>query len=54
MAKKIVEEHGGSIRAENRSGGGAIFTVRLPYDADSTRQIASDKRLTKRGAENKD
>jgi nitrogen fixation/metabolism regulation signal transduction histidine kinase len=37
VAKKIVEEHGGSIRAENRPGGGALFTVRLPCDADSTR-----------------
>jgi len=36
VAKKIVEEHGGSIRADNRPGGGALFTVRLPCDADST------------------
>ena len=36
VAKKIVEEHGGSIRAENRPEGGALFTVRLPCDADST------------------
>jgi signal transduction histidine kinase len=26
----IVREHGGSIGAENRPGGGALFTVRLP------------------------
>jgi len=32
VAKKIAEEHGGSIRAENRPGGGAIFSVRLPCD----------------------
>ena len=32
VAKKIAEEHGGSIRAENRSGGGAIFTLRLPRE----------------------
>ena len=37
VAKKIVEEHGGSIRADNRTGGGAVFTVRLPCDVDSTR-----------------
>lgn len=41
VAKKIVEEHGGSIRAENRSAGGAVFTVRLPCDVDSTRTVAA-------------
>ncbi len=33
VAKKIAEEHGGSIRAENRASGGAVFTLRLPRDA---------------------
>ncbi len=28
----IVQAHGGSIRAENRAGGGARFVVRLPQD----------------------
>lgn len=32
VAKKIAEEHGGSIRAENRAGGGAVFTLRLPRE----------------------
>lgn len=32
VAKKIVEEHGGTIRAENRAEGGAVFTLRLPRD----------------------
>jgi nitrogen fixation/metabolism regulation signal transduction histidine kinase len=32
VAKKIAEEHGGTIRAEDRSGGGAIFVLRLPRD----------------------
>ena len=32
VVKKIVEEHGGSIRADNRSGGGASFRLRLPLD----------------------
>ena len=41
VAKKIAEEHGGSIRAENRAGGGAVFIVRLPRDADSTRSAVS-------------
>ncbi len=30
ICKRIVEEHGGSIAATNRRGGGALFTVRLP------------------------
>ena len=30
IAYRIVEDHGGSISAENGPGGGAIFTVRLP------------------------
>jgi len=36
-AKKISEEHGGSIRAENRPVGGAVFIVRLPRDAEAVR-----------------
>uniref|UniRef100_UPI00321F7593 sensor histidine kinase n=1 Tax=Rudaea sp. TaxID=2136325 RepID=UPI00321F7593 len=34
VAKKIVEEHGGTIRAENRAEGGAVFTLRLPRDGN--------------------
>jgi PAS domain S-box-containing protein len=33
VVKKIAEEHGGGIRAENRAQGGAVFTLRLPIDA---------------------
>jgi two-component system sensor histidine kinase KdpD len=36
ICKGIVEAHGGSIRAENRDGGGAIFTVRLPLEGTGT------------------
>jgi C4-dicarboxylate-specific signal transduction histidine kinase len=32
VAKKIIEEHGGAIRAENRAGGGAVFILRLPAE----------------------
>jgi two-component system sensor histidine kinase KdpD len=30
IAKGFVEAHGGTISAENRPSGGAIFTLRLP------------------------
>ncbi len=33
VVKKIVEEHGGIIWAENREQGGAVITVRLPVQA---------------------
>ncbi len=31
IVKKIVEEHDGTIKAENRSTGGAMVTVQLPF-----------------------
>ena len=30
IVKKIVEEHGGSLQAENLSEGGACMVIRLP------------------------
>lgn len=30
IARRVVEAHGGSIRCQNRQGGGAVFIVRLP------------------------
>ncbi len=30
IVRRIVEEHGGAVRAENRPDGGAVVTVRLP------------------------
>lgn len=33
VAKKIAEDHGGTIHAENRSSSGAVFTLRLPREA---------------------
>ena len=35
VAKKIAEEHGGTIRAENRAAGGAMFVLRLPCDVSA-------------------
>lgn len=35
VVKKIVEEHGGSVRAGNRAQGGAEFVLRLPLEADA-------------------
>ena len=30
IVKGLVEAHGGQVSAENRPGGGAAFTIRLP------------------------
>jgi PAS domain S-box-containing protein len=35
IARQIIEQHGGSIRAENRSGGGARIVIELPPIANS-------------------
>ncbi len=32
IVKKLVEEHAGTIRASNRSEGGAVVSIRLPVD----------------------
>jgi nitrogen fixation/metabolism regulation signal transduction histidine kinase len=37
IVKKLVEEHMGSIRAENRKEGGAIISIRLPM-TDAARE----------------
>jgi two-component system sensor histidine kinase KdpD len=38
ISKGIVEAHGGFIQAENRRGGGAIITVRLPLEGTKTNE----------------
>jgi two-component system sensor histidine kinase KdpD len=30
IARGLIEAHGGTLTAENRDGGGARFTIRLP------------------------
>ena len=35
ITKRIVEEHGGSLRAESQVGKGSTFTVRMPIAAES-------------------
>jgi two-component system sensor histidine kinase HydH len=33
LAKRVVEGHGGTIQAQNREGGGAVFRITLPREA---------------------
>ena len=43
IVQRIVEDHGGSVRAANRTNGGAVFTVELPAferGATSVREAA--------------
>ncbi|HWO43357.1 MAG TPA: ATP-binding protein [Candidatus Eisenbacteria bacterium] len=35
IVQRIVEDHGGKIRAQNRFGGGALMIVRLPAESDT-------------------
>jgi nitrogen fixation/metabolism regulation signal transduction histidine kinase len=35
IVKKVIEEHGGQLRAENLAAGGACITIRLPVGAEA-------------------
>ncbi|MEM7503683.1 MAG: ATP-binding protein [Pseudomonadota bacterium] len=41
MVKKLVEEHAGTIEAENSDGGGALIRVRLPVDEAAREAVMS-------------
>jgi signal transduction histidine kinase len=32
LARRVVEGHGGTIHADNREGGGAVFRITLPHE----------------------
>ncbi|WP_032789977.1 sensor histidine kinase, partial [Streptomyces sp. W007] len=42
ITQENVRLHGGTIRAENTPGGGALFTVELPFDGPASRCGAPD------------
>jgi C4-dicarboxylate-specific signal transduction histidine kinase len=46
IVKKIVEEHGGMIRAENRTEGGCRFVLRLPVLGGETTTPCDGESLT--------
>jgi len=39
LAERIVRNHGGQLDAESREGGGTVFTVTLPCEADNTHTV---------------
>jgi two-component system sensor histidine kinase KdpD len=43
ICRAIIEAHGGSLTAESRPTGGALFRMRLPIGTDApSSEIASD------------
>jgi two-component system sensor histidine kinase HydH len=39
IANKIVSAHGGAIGFENRTGGGAVFTITLPVGTPARARV---------------
>ena len=46
IVRSIVELHHGSLRAENRSGGGALLTVTLPAAGEAQERLAREASLS--------
>jgi nitrogen fixation/metabolism regulation signal transduction histidine kinase len=49
IVKKIVEEHSGSLWAENPEGGGALLTIRLPLDVVQAENDTDHARISGKG-----
>ena len=43
IVRHLVELHGGTVHADNRDGGGAIFTIHLPRRAVSARATSAER-----------
>jgi signal transduction histidine kinase len=41
MARAVIDQHGGSLSAANRAGGGAVFRIWLPLQLVSGKNLAS-------------
>ncbi|MCU0224879.1 MAG: ATP-binding protein [Acidobacteria bacterium] len=50
LVREFVQLHGGEVRAENRPGGGARFTVRLPATVPVPEDEAGDAESVARGS----
>ena len=43
IVRHLIELHGGTVHADNRAGGGAIFTIHLPRRAVSARAASAER-----------
>mgnify|MGYP000662161484 CR=1 FL=1 len=43
IAQRLVAAHGGELRAANRAGGGAVFSVWLPARLWATLRVAASR-----------